>query len=87
MLLRLWRWLLPLFLFVAAGTAVAHPTVGHVRVKIYVADTESWCCGKNWWGNCDCNRQEAYNLRVNGFGQEWQVAGTFYRGNWYEAVS
>jgi len=83
---RLWRWLLPLFLLVSAGEAWAFPIVGHVRVKIYVAGTDSWCCGKNWWGNCDCNRNEAYNLRVNGFGQEWQVAGTFYGGNWYEAV-
>ncbi len=82
----LWRWLLPLFLLVGVGSAVAHPTVGHVRVKIYVSDTEGWCCGRNFWGNCNCNRREAYNLRVNGFGREWQVAGTFYGGNWYEAV-
>ncbi len=82
----LWRWLLPLFLLVGVGSAVAHPTVGHVRVKIYVSDTEGWCCGRNWWGDCNCGRREAYNLRVNGFGQEWQVAGTFYGGNWYEAV-
>ena len=86
MVLRLWRWLLPLCLFLGAGKVLAHPVVGQVRVKIYVSNTEWWCCGRNWWGSCDCGRQEAYNLVVNGFNREWQVAGTFYGGRWYEAT-
>jgi len=86
LLARMWCWLLPMLLCLGGGTLLAHPTVAHVRVKIYVSDTDNWCCGDDWLGRCNCRRREAYNLRVNGFGQEWQVAGTFYGGRWYEAT-
>lgn len=85
-LARMWCWILPILLCCGAGSLLAHPTVAHVRVKVYVSDTESWCCGHDWKGSCDCRRREAYGLHVNGFDQQWQVAGTFYPGGWYEAT-
>ncbi len=71
-----------------ANTALAYPKVGIVAVQVHVNDTESWCCGKNWLGICDCHRREAHNLylRTGSFGKgDIHIADTFYRNNWYTA--
>ncbi len=80
----LWLWLL---VFLSLETqSQQYPLISRVRVSINVADTESWCCGKNWLGSCNCDRREAYNLHIKrgdfgGFGAK--IADTFYRNQMY----
>lgn len=81
-------WVLVLLLITTSATLQAqqYRRIARVEVSVHVVDTERWCCGRNFWGNCNCHRHEAYNLHIRrgSFGGgDVNLAGTFYRNNWY----